>query len=273
MSSANQAHGEKMLTRSDEHSASLRVAVALDAIRLKQREIARIFGVTPQHLSHVKTGLRSLSKRMAFKMEDHFGVSAEWLMTGQGDILSDPGKAAQYIEFEREAGPLRHDFVYRDARGRRHVVDLEPDVPRHGKGSVALLDELVGHRIGIAEKSAGIHVKVPFWVPETEFYSVRAAGHYGRLFRKDEFLLIQHAPESGWKPHQVDGRLCVIKSPDGKCALSYLETKGSEDDMIFSVIPLSPARKKTFQIEWQDLKVAGIVVLAFRTHFRRPRSR
>lgn len=59
-------------------------------------EFARILGVTPQYISNLCNG-KTIGKEMAGKMQNHFGLSASFLLTGEGNIeTTDQEKKAVF---------------------------------------------------------------------------------------------------------------------------------------------------------------------------------
>ena len=61
-----------------------RLITALAQITDTQAEVAARIGLTPSHLSAVKHGRQPLTDRTAYALEREFGISATWLLTGEG---------------------------------------------------------------------------------------------------------------------------------------------------------------------------------------------
>ena len=57
---------------------------------LTQKDVARLLGTTPQYISAILCGHKSIGKKQAAKLEQLFGLSAPWLLTGKGDMLRTP---------------------------------------------------------------------------------------------------------------------------------------------------------------------------------------
>ena len=57
---------------------------------LTQTDVARLLGTTPQYISAILCGRKSIGKKQAVKFEELFGLSASWLLTGKGDMLCTP---------------------------------------------------------------------------------------------------------------------------------------------------------------------------------------
>ena len=62
---------------------------------LTQKDVARLLGTTPQYISAILCGHKSIGKKQAAKLEQLFGLSASWLLTGKGDMLSTPMHAEE----------------------------------------------------------------------------------------------------------------------------------------------------------------------------------
>lgn len=57
------------------------------AFKLSQRGLAKRVGMTSQLISMVETGKAPLSYRLAKLIEYEFGVSAVWLLSGEGEMM------------------------------------------------------------------------------------------------------------------------------------------------------------------------------------------
>lgn len=54
---------------------------------ISQKEIADAMGVSPAYINSIFTGKRNLGKNNAEKLQEKFGLSASWLLTGEGSML------------------------------------------------------------------------------------------------------------------------------------------------------------------------------------------
>ncbi len=54
---------------------------------ISQREIADAMGVSPAYINSIFTGKRNVGKNNAEKLQEKFGISASWLLTGEGSML------------------------------------------------------------------------------------------------------------------------------------------------------------------------------------------
>ena len=57
---------------------------------LSQTDVANMLGTSPQYISAIFSGRKNVGKKQAAKLEQLFGLSAPWLLTGEGDMLRTP---------------------------------------------------------------------------------------------------------------------------------------------------------------------------------------
>ena len=62
---------------------------------LSQTDVANMLGPSPQYISAIFSGRKNVGKKQAGKFEELFGLSASWLLTGKGDMLSTPVHAEE----------------------------------------------------------------------------------------------------------------------------------------------------------------------------------
>lgn len=62
---------------------------------LSQTDVANMLGTSPQYICAIFSGRKSIGKKQAVKFEELFGLSASWLLTGKGDMLSTPVHAEE----------------------------------------------------------------------------------------------------------------------------------------------------------------------------------
>lgn len=62
---------------------------------LSQTDVANMLGTSPQYISAIFSGRKNVGKKQAVKFEEIFGLSALWLLTGKGDMLSTPVHAEE----------------------------------------------------------------------------------------------------------------------------------------------------------------------------------
>lgn len=58
------------------------------AFNISQRQLAKRIGVTSQLISMMETGKTQISHLTAKALEAEFGVNHEWLMTGEGEMMT-----------------------------------------------------------------------------------------------------------------------------------------------------------------------------------------
>ena len=66
--------------------SGLRLSQFLKSERLTQVAVGMAMDVSPQYINAVVNGRRGLSKSKALKLQEVFGVSAAWLLTGEGQM-------------------------------------------------------------------------------------------------------------------------------------------------------------------------------------------
>lgn len=62
---------------------------------LSQTDVANMMGTSPQYICAIFSGRKSIGKKQAVKFEELFGLSASWLLTGKGNMLSTPVHAEE----------------------------------------------------------------------------------------------------------------------------------------------------------------------------------
>ncbi len=63
-----------------------RIRLILDEQHLKQKELASAIKVTESYVSNLAIGKRcNISEALAFLIEQAYGYSAQWVLTGEGD--------------------------------------------------------------------------------------------------------------------------------------------------------------------------------------------
>lgn len=55
----------------------------------KQEDIAKDLSVTQQYVSSILSGKKSVGKKVAAKLSELYGLSYSWLLTGEGEMLSE----------------------------------------------------------------------------------------------------------------------------------------------------------------------------------------
>ena len=72
-----------------------RIQQVRQAFNISQRQLAKRIGVTSQLISMIENGKTQLSHLTAKAIEAEFGVNHEWLMTGQGEMMTRKPNASR----------------------------------------------------------------------------------------------------------------------------------------------------------------------------------
>lgn len=97
----------------------------LTAGRLKSAsELARVVGVTPQAITNYKKK-GEISARMILRFAEIYGVSVDWLITGEGEMYKSYGVASG--EGPGESGGQQGGAAARLPGGKVDITALEPD--------------------------------------------------------------------------------------------------------------------------------------------------
>ncbi len=78
----------------DEANISAQLRAFFKEKGITQDEIASRLGVSQAYINALLTGKKSFGKKQAAKWNEEFGLSASWLVTGDGDMIT--GSVAQY---------------------------------------------------------------------------------------------------------------------------------------------------------------------------------
>lgn len=57
------------------------------SLKITQKVIAEKMGVTPAYINAIFTGKTELGKKNAEKLQELFGISSAWLLTGEGNMI------------------------------------------------------------------------------------------------------------------------------------------------------------------------------------------
>ena len=76
---------------------------------ISQREIAKTLGTTPQYINALFKGRTKIGKAQAEKLENSFGLSAYWLLTGKGSMLVEDEKENQPDLFMMDESNIEYD--------------------------------------------------------------------------------------------------------------------------------------------------------------------
>ena len=96
---------------------------------ITQKEVAERLGVTPQYVNALLQGRKEIGKTMAKKLENQFGLSQSWLLTGMGDMRNND-KLATPAELANIPGVLP-EIEFEFAAGQTLLVSEEKKVNRY----------------------------------------------------------------------------------------------------------------------------------------------
>lgn len=95
-------------------SAGKRLALFRNSLGMSQRAFAAALGVSPGRIGSMETDKDTPSKNFLLKISDTYGVSADWLLNGQGEMQRAIGPgfkgATVRIEPPNHADPVYSDF-------------------------------------------------------------------------------------------------------------------------------------------------------------------
>lgn len=106
-----------------------------------QSAIAEKLGVSKAYVNSLMTGKKAFGKAQAAKWSEMFGISASWLLTGEGDMMlsDDTGakdaiksRITQYIEATNEAASVR-DFLLKAGLSASFISGLSRGIGRDAK--------------------------------------------------------------------------------------------------------------------------------------------
>lgn len=90
-----------------------RFKAARKALGLTQVEFAEKLGMTQAGISAIESGRVKTSDRMIQILSNTFSISAEWLRTGEGEMLVEPSEDEQLAQFVGEVLVGRPDDLRR----------------------------------------------------------------------------------------------------------------------------------------------------------------
>lgn len=75
-------------------NAAQRIVETRNIFHMNQTEFAKKIGITSSLVSQMERGVTPVSWKTAHAVETGLGISADWLMTGEGEVVSDQRKKA-----------------------------------------------------------------------------------------------------------------------------------------------------------------------------------
>jgi transcriptional regulator with XRE-family HTH domain len=234
--------------------------------------VAKRLGITAPYLCSVKRGKRPLSPRLASRFEEVFGIGADWLLTAEGDMIVDVAKACRHMDL----GPP--DIAFSGSYGRPGAFEVVRNMllwpgrtsRRASSTAVPVLEAPPDGRPEASKHFRGAYARLPD--PYVgELYCLPADGGYEPVFRSGEFVLVQNIGDPQLEPEDVDGRVCVARTnEDGPWELLGLRVVGQRGDVQVEGTPVTRRGAERTTVRWEQLRIAGVVVMAFRTVFEMP---
>ena len=89
-----------------------RIKIILSERKLKQVDFAETLGVSANYVNQLVNGKKNnISDTLAKLIEETYGYSAQWIMTGYGDNISAPSLSATKIEFLKKIQKMPEDEI------------------------------------------------------------------------------------------------------------------------------------------------------------------
>lgn len=79
-------------------STENRLKILRESLGLTQSELARPLQISGAAISIIESGKRQLSERLAHSLSVEYGVSEEWLLTGEGEMFPSLAEDAELID-------------------------------------------------------------------------------------------------------------------------------------------------------------------------------
>lgn len=109
-----------------------------------QSAIAEKLGVSKAYVNSLMTGKKAFGKAQAAKWNEMFGISASWLLTGEGDMIPPvetdakdaiKSRITQYIEATNSAASVR-DFLLKAGLSASFISGLSRGIGRDAKEKI-----------------------------------------------------------------------------------------------------------------------------------------
>ena len=79
-------------------STENRLKILRESLGLTQSELARPLQISGAAISIIESGKRQLSERLAHSLSVEYGVSEDWLLTGEGEMFPSLAEDAELID-------------------------------------------------------------------------------------------------------------------------------------------------------------------------------
>lgn len=96
-----------------------------EAHDIKQRQVADALGVSPEYVSGLCSGKKSIGKKMAAKLHDLYGLSVSFLLTGRG-LIDDPFPSSELSSEDKDRMVFCQQSIQKANRINKaigHLVD------------------------------------------------------------------------------------------------------------------------------------------------------
>lgn len=89
-----------------------RLRIILEERNIKQVDFARSLGVSANYINLLISGKRGpISDTLAKLIEETYGYSAQWVMTGNGEKIATPSLSVAKIEFLKKVQKMPDDEI------------------------------------------------------------------------------------------------------------------------------------------------------------------
>lgn len=211
---------------------------------LTQEEVASALGVSQPYVNALLKGKKGFGKEQAKKWSDLFGLSASWLLTGEGDMLRNisPVKPKERESNVRAVSPREQDWVeipvvpYK-ARAGALVGFGDPEWQDGKQTMPVLLDK---------------RVSSDYLIYEVEGDSMDDGSN--NAFLEGDFLLCRILPQSDWQYGIKKRRdtFCVIATESEGIILKQV-TRHDKAEGTITCHSLNP-EYKDYDVSLSDVK-------------------
>ncbi|MCI8534844.1 MAG: helix-turn-helix transcriptional regulator [Hungatella sp.] len=89
-----------------------RLRIILDERNIKQVDFAKALGVSANYVNLLISGKRGpISDTLAKLIEETYGYSSQWVMTGEGEKIATPSLSSIKIEFLKKVQKMPDDEI------------------------------------------------------------------------------------------------------------------------------------------------------------------
>lgn len=110
---------------------------------ITQKNIAETLGVDPAYINKLLSGKKGFGKKTAQQFQDLYGLSASWLLTGEGEMLNNKAENEQNKPIADEQY-LLVPIIHIDSVGGMHSTNTIAQEPQYIEGYVPFTDAREG---------------------------------------------------------------------------------------------------------------------------------